>query len=143
MITAKDLKLILQKPQHFLIKIEILKDDGKTILDTLKGIIAGGTASIDSSSSVRRTFSISLIPTLYDRNDTKITEDGLVWLNKELKLYVGVMDIRTKNIYITTLGIMYIQILLALMILLPINYLSHAAIICLNWTGQKMAKSVH
>jgi hypothetical protein len=104
MITAKDLKLILQKPQHFLIKIEILKDDGKTILDTLKGIIAGGTASIDSSSSIRRTFSISLIPTLYDRNDTKITEDGLVWLNKELKLYVGVMDIRTKKYIYYHLG---------------------------------------
>lgn len=56
MITAKDLKLILQKPQHFLLKIEVLKDDGKTILDTLKGTVVGGTSSIDSSSSVRRTF---------------------------------------------------------------------------------------
>ncbi len=78
MITAKDLKLILQKPLHFLLKIEVLKDDGKTVLDTLKGTIAGGTASIDSASSIRRTFSASLIPTLYDRNDAKITEEGLI-----------------------------------------------------------------
>ena len=60
MITAKDLKLILQKPQHFLLKIEVLKDDGETILDTLKGTIVGGTSSIDSSSSIRRTFSGNL-----------------------------------------------------------------------------------
>ena len=91
MITAKDLKLMLQKPLHFLLKIEVLKDDGKTILDTLKGVVIGGTASIDSASSIRRTFSASLIPTLHDNNNTKITEEGLVWLNKELRIYVGVM----------------------------------------------------
>lgn len=86
---------MLQKPLHFLLKIEVLKDDGKTILDTLKGVVIGGTASIDSASSIRRTFSASLIPTLHDNNNTKITEEGLVWLNKELRIYVGVMDIRT------------------------------------------------
>lgn len=79
MITAKDLKLILQKPQHFLLKIEVLKDDGKTILDTLKGTVVGGTSSIDSSSSVRRTFSASVIPTLYDRNDARIAEAWISW----------------------------------------------------------------
>ena len=97
MITAKDLKLMLQKPIHFLIKIEVLKDDGKTILDTLKGTIVGGTASIDSTSSIRRTFSATIIPTLYDRDDTKIIEEGVVWLNKEIRIYIGVMDIRTKQ----------------------------------------------
>ena len=99
MITAKDLKLILQKPLHLSLKIEIMKDDGKTILDTLKGTIIGGTASIDSSSSIRRTFSAALIPTLYDRNNTKIIEDGAVWLNKELRIYVGIMDMRTKEYF--------------------------------------------
>ena len=104
MITAKDLKLILQKPQHFLLKIEVLKDDGETILDTLKGAIVGGTVSIDSSSSIRRTFSASLIPTLYDRNDARITEDGLIWINKEIRLHVGIMDIRTKEYIYYPLG---------------------------------------
>lgn len=104
MITARDLKLMLQKPQHFLLKMEVLKDDGKTVLDTLKGTLVGGTASIDSSSSVRRTFSASLIPTLYDRNDAKIDEDGLVWLNKEIRLYIGIMDIRTKEYVYYPLG---------------------------------------
>lgn len=104
MITARDLKLMLQKPQHFLLKMEVLKDDGKTVLDTLKGTLVGGTASIDSSSSARRTFSASLIPTLYDRNDAKIDEDGLVWLNKEIRLYIGIMDIRTKEYVYYPLG---------------------------------------
>ncbi len=104
MITAKDLKLTLQQPQHFMLKIEVLKDDGKTILDTLKGTVVGGTASIDSSSSVRRTFSASVIPTLYDRNDAWITEDGLIWLNKETRLYIGIMDIRTKEYVYYPLG---------------------------------------
>lgn len=97
MITSKDIKLMMQYPIHSLIKIEILKDDGITILDTLKGTIIGGTSSIDSSSSIRRSFSITLTPTLFDRNDTKISEHGLVWINKELRLYIGIMDIRTKK----------------------------------------------
>ena len=97
MITAKDLTLILQKPQHFLLKIEVLKDDGTTILDTLKGAIVGGTASIDSSSSIRRTFTASLVPTLYGRNDARVTEDGLIWINKEIRLSVGIMDLRAKT----------------------------------------------
>ncbi len=104
MITARDLKLMLQKPQHFLLKMEVLKDDGKTVLDTLKGTLVGGTASIDSSSSVRRTFSASFIPTLYDRNDAKIDKDGLVWLNKEIRLSVGILDIRSKEYIYYPLG---------------------------------------
>lgn len=96
-ITNSDIKLMLQGNRLFQLKIEVLKDDGKTILDTIKGTIVGGNSSIDSSSSVRRTFNVTIIPTLYDRNDTKITEESLIWLNKEVRLYVGIMDIRTKE----------------------------------------------
>ena len=96
-ITNYDIKLMLQESRHFMLKIEVLKDDGKTILHTIKGSIVGGNASIDSSSFVRRTFNVTIIPTLYDRDDTKIGHDRLVWLNKEIRVYVGIMDIRTKE----------------------------------------------
>ena len=97
MVTQYDLKLMMQKSITFCIKMEVLKNDGKTILDVLKGAIVGGTSSIDSTSSVRRTFSATVIPTLFDRNDAKITTDGLVWLDKEIRLYIGVMDVRKKD----------------------------------------------
>lgn len=97
LITQYDIKLMYQKVINFYLKIEVLKDDGKTILDVLKGTIVGGTSTIDSMSSVRRTFSATIIPTLFDRNDAKISENGLVWLNKEIRLYVGIYDIHKKD----------------------------------------------
>lgn len=96
MITKYDLDLMTQLSIHYNIKIEILKENG-TILDVLQGTIVGGSASIDSTSSVRRTFSVTLIPTLFDRNDTKISEEGVVWINKELRLYVGLLDLRKQE----------------------------------------------
>lgn len=88
---------------HYNIKIEILKENG-TILDVLQGTIVGGSASIDSTSSVRRTFSVTLIPTLFDRNDTKISEEGVVWINKELRLYLGVLDLRKQEYIYYSMG---------------------------------------
>ena len=96
MITKYDLDLMTQLSIHYNIKIEILKENG-TILDVLQGTVVGGSASIDSTSSVRRTFSVTLIPTLFDRNDTKISEEGVVWINKELRLYVGLLDLRKQE----------------------------------------------
>ena len=96
MITKYDLDLMTQLSIHYNVKVEILKENG-TILDVLQGTIVGGSASIDSTSSVRRTFSVTLIPTLFDRNDTKISEEGVVWINKELRLYVGLLDLRKQE----------------------------------------------
>lgn len=103
MITKYDLDLMTQLSIHYNIKIEILKENG-TILDVLQGTIVGGSASIDSTSSVRRTFSVTLIPTLFDRNDTKISEEGIVWINKELRLYLGVLDLRKQEYIYYSMG---------------------------------------
>ena len=103
MITKYDLDLMTQLSIHYNIKIEILKENG-TILDVLQGTIVGGSASIDSTSSVRRTFSVTLIPTLFDRNDTKISEEGVVWINKELRLYLGVLDLRKQEYIYYSMG---------------------------------------
>lgn len=94
-VTNYDIKLMLQPDIHYELRVEALKDDGKTVLDIIQGTIIGGNSSIDSSSSVRRTFNVTIIPTLYDRNDTKISEENLVWLNKEARLYVCAKNIRT------------------------------------------------
>lgn len=102
MITQYDLQLMMY-PAQFELKIEVLKENG-TILDTLQGIVIGGTFSIDSTSSVRRTLSVTITPTLFDRNDTKIIEEGLVWLNKEVRVYIGVMDWRKKETVYYLLG---------------------------------------
>lgn len=103
MITKYDLDLMVQIPIRYEVKIEVLKENG-TILDILHGVIVGGSASVDSTSSVRRTFSATIVPTLFDRNDTKIAEDGLVWVNKDLHLYIGVLDIRKKEYVYYSMG---------------------------------------
>ncbi|WP_342759376.1 DUF5048 domain-containing protein [Kineothrix sedimenti] len=96
MITKYDIDLMTQLTINYNVRIEILKENG-IILDVLQGTIVGGSISIDSTSSIRRTFSVTLIPTLFDRNDTKISEEGVVWINKELRLYIGVLDLRKQE----------------------------------------------
>lgn len=94
-ITIEDMRLIMQPKIQCFVRVDVLNDNG-TIISSLDGIISGGTNNIDSNSDIRRTCSFEIVPT---RNqDIKINETSLIWLNKAIKLQVGIKDIRTKTI---------------------------------------------
>ncbi len=91
-ITNYDLGLLTH--QHFLhypIKIEVLEQD--KIIDVLCGVISGGSSSIDANSDIRRTFNVIVVPTW--RQEIKVNENGIIWLNKDVHLYIGLKDIRS------------------------------------------------
>lgn len=91
-ITNYDLSLILQCSLNYSIKIEVISLQ-KNIVDVIYGVPQGGSSSINAESDIRRTLSFSIIPTLH--NDLKIHEDGIIWLDKDIHLYIGLLDLRT------------------------------------------------
>lgn len=90
LITQSDIDLVRSRVQHAMLKIEILNEDD-TIYDTLVGYIDDGKSSIDGESVNRRTFNVTLAPT---HQSISVCEDSLLWINKEIKLYIGIKGIR-------------------------------------------------
>ena len=94
-IAGEDIYLVKQPSVDCYVRINVLNDDG-TVLDSLDGIIAGGSVNIDATSDIRRTASFTVIPT---RNqDIKINEVSYIWLNRTIKIEVGLKNIRTQEI---------------------------------------------
>ena len=94
-ITQEDIRLIKQPSVECFINIEVLNDDN-TVMDSLDGIIAGGSETIDANSDIRRTCSFTIIPTR--KQDIKVNEASYIWLNRTIIMKVGIKDIRTQEI---------------------------------------------
>lgn len=95
-ITNRDKKLVTQNILELRFKMEIY-DENNRILDTLEGGIVGGSLSINADSDVRRTFNVDIIPNR--QFDIRIKENNLIWINRKVKLYIGIND-KLRNEYI-------------------------------------------
>lgn len=103
-ITQEDLMLILQQsaaPQTAKLKVEVI-DYNKKIVGTILGI-AGGNMSINGNSDIRRSINFTIHPTLTEK--IKLTENSLLWLNKDIRLSVGLYNVRTRQYKYYPLGI--------------------------------------
>ena len=94
-ITKEDIRLIRQPSVECCVRINVLNNDD-TVLDSLDGIIAGGTVTIDANSDIRRTCSFTIIPTI--KQEIKVNETSFVWLNRVIKMEVGLKNLRTGEI---------------------------------------------
>ena len=94
-ITSEDIHLIKQPSVECFVRINVLNEDG-TVLDSLDGIIAGGTANVDANSDIRRTCSFTIIPTR--KQDIKVNEASYIWLNRTIKIEIGLKNLRTEEI---------------------------------------------
>lgn len=103
-ITQEDLTLVLSQsaaPQTMKLKIEVLDSNGK-IIGTLEPDITSGSMSINGESDIRRTANFVIQPTLKEK--IKLTENSLLWLNKDIRMYVGLYNCRTKQYKYYPLG---------------------------------------
>lgn len=91
-ITPKDKALMYQHNIKYLARFEVL-DDEQHIIDIVDGIIQGGSVSIDSTSDVRRTVSITVTPTKLHNSNMKLEEKGDIWFDKNIHMYLGVLDL--------------------------------------------------
>ena len=93
MISENDFRIVRQHIIDVQIELTVEEDDG-TVIDRLYGVLNGGSIKIDAGSSVRRTASFSITPTT---QITNITEQSLVWLNKNVRVRLGILDQRTRQ----------------------------------------------
>lgn len=104
MITQEDLTLVLSQsaaPQTMKLKIEVLDSDQK-IIGTLETDITSGSMSISGESDIRRTANFVVQPTIKEK--IKLTENSLLWLNKDIRMFVGLYNCRTKQYKYYPLG---------------------------------------
>lgn len=103
LITHEDLMLVLQQssaPQSCRLKIEVL-DRQLHYIGELEGLVSG-SVSISAESDIRRTANIVLSPTLVQ--NLKLTEDNLVWLDKDIRIFIGLYNVRAKEYKYYPLG---------------------------------------
>lgn len=102
-VTQEDLILVLSQsasPQLKL-RIEVL-DTNQTIIGNIDCGITRGSVSISGESDIRRSASFVVQPTLSEH--IKLTETSLLWLNKDIRMYVGLYNCRTKQYKYYPLG---------------------------------------
>lgn len=104
MITQEDLMLVLSQsaaPQTMRLKIEVL-DSNQKIIGTLETDITSGSMSINGESDIRRTANFVVQPTIKEK--IKLTENSLLWLNKDIRMFVGLYNCRIKQYKYYPLG---------------------------------------
>lgn len=95
-ITQEDLLIVLQQSASYTVKLKIeVLDENKKILGNLEPDITSGSMSINGESDVRRTANFIVQSTLKEK--IKLSENSLLWLNKDIRLSVGLYNCRTKQ----------------------------------------------
>lgn len=100
-VTQEDINILRQGEQEIKIKVELLNSDFKT-LDSLEGVIISDNYMIDSESLHRRVYSCDMV--ILDSTFV-VGRDKKIWMDKRLRLYYGMKDLRSKEIIWYKLGI--------------------------------------
>lgn len=92
-ITNEDWELLTQ-PGYFIIKqmLRVLDDD-LLVLKEIEGVIGNLAISENAESDVRKTTSFTMTPTW--KSNIEVNEESLIWINRNLEILVGVLNIRT------------------------------------------------
>ena len=96
-ITQEDLLIVLQQsaaPQTMKLNIEVLDVDQRIIGKIECGLVSG-SMSVNGESDIRRTANFVVQPTLTEH--IKLTETSLLWLNRDIRISVGLYNARTKQ----------------------------------------------
>ncbi len=102
-ITQEDLLIVLQQSAAPTIKLKIdVLDANQKIIGNLECGIQSGSMSINSESDIRRTANFIVQPTLKEK--LKLTENSLLWLNKDIRVSVGLYNPRIKEYKYYPLG---------------------------------------
>lgn len=94
-ITQEDLLIVLQHSANPMLKLNIdILDSNQKIIESLECGVQSGSMSINGESDIRRTANFVIQPTLKEK--IKLTENSLLWLNKDMRMSVGLYNPRTK-----------------------------------------------
>lgn len=104
-ITQSQRNTVKQILRNLKLKIDVLDFDYLTV-DSIDGNVLNGSITIDTNSDVRRTCNIELVVTSSTFN---VQAGSDVWIDKYIKIQVGVDDIKTGEIVWTNMGIFLIN----------------------------------
>ena len=104
-ITSEQFRSVMQNIQSRYVKIELLNYQFQTV-DTLEGVATGGSISIDSSSDVRRTASLTLI---INNSSFEVSSGGKIWLDRYIRIWIGIYSFVTQEVEWTNCGIYIID----------------------------------
>lgn len=91
--TQTDYELAQLKVRNNKIKVEVLNYNFQTV-DLIEGNVIDGSVSIDATADIRRTCSVSIVPT---KKYQIISEGGEFWLDKYIKIYEGIDNPRNNG----------------------------------------------
>ena len=94
-LTGEDYRIVTQSVIDIRFRFEIYDRSGQYLNNIDCGVM-NGTASIDAESDIRRTFSITVFPDRKSR--ILIDEQGYIWIDKYIHIYVGIVDLRTQEV---------------------------------------------
>ncbi len=93
-VTQADKNIVNQAVKELSVTVELLNSDMK-VVDVIEGKLISDSFSIDANSDVRRTYSMELLVT----DSTLLLDKGKhIWMDKYIRPYVGIKEIRTGNI---------------------------------------------
>lgn len=102
-LTQEDLLIVLQQSAASTLKLKIeVLDSNQTIIGSLECGLQSGSMSINGESDIRRTASFTIQPTLKEK--IKLTENSLLWLNKDIRVSVGLYHPGTRQYKYYPLG---------------------------------------
>ena len=107
MRTEQEYKVALQNNRILHTKIKILNFRFQTV-EEIEGIVLdGATFSNNSTSNIRRTCNLTLLPS--DNKRYSIEANSNIWIDKYVKIYIGVEDQETKEVVYTNMGVYLID----------------------------------
>ncbi len=92
---TEDFRIVQQPHLDIRMRFEIY-DRKENYIGTLNTSVVNGTGSIDAESDIRRSASVTVVPDA--RSKIIIDEQGYIWVDKFVHIYVGIIDMRTGEI---------------------------------------------
>ena len=105
-LSQQEYNVTKQTSRFLYSKIVILNKNFEQVGELTGNVIGTPSFSVSSDSDVRRTCSISLIPT---DSSFDIQEGNKIWFDKYVQIYMGIRDIHTEEIVWTNMGIYIIN----------------------------------
>lgn len=104
-ITENQFRNSLQNIQSRYIRLELLNYQFQTV-DTVEGVCQNGNINISANSDIRRTGNIELV---INNSSFEVSAGGKIWLDKYIKVWVGLMSLITEEIEYTNCGVYIID----------------------------------
>ena len=106
MPTDKEYAITKQKSRLLYAKIRLLDYNFQEVDEWENYVIGTPSFTVDSSSSLRRSANLSLVP--IDKS-FDVESGNKIWLDKYVKIFMGIKDIHTNEIVYTDMGIYIIN----------------------------------